>query len=226
MTSPSNSYAINAHKSDDPDAHQEKRSGFGPFICLLIVVWFMIIFALAYTGTFKDAEGTPPMSIIAANLVPLGLFVLLYNLSSQVHAWVQSANLSLLAGFHAVRTIGFSFLVLAGLRELPWLFAIPTGYGDILVALSAPFIAYQLSTNNDFVSSNRFLIWNSFGVLDFMIAIGTGSVARVLGPDVVGAGMEPVSSLPIVLIPAFFVPMLMLGHVVMLMRAFMARKRS
>jgi len=195
-------------------------------IILIMGIWFTTVFALTFTGAFMDAPGGPPISIVWANAVPLTVFFALYAFSPWARSVVRSLDISLLAGLHALRTVGLSFLVLAGIAQLPWLFAIPAGVGDIMVAVSAPFIAYNVVKSRDFIASNRFMFWNIFGVVDFFAAVGTGSVSRILGPEVLGAGMEPMSTLPLVMIPAFLVPMFMIGHIIMLMRAFEARKNQ
>jgi len=198
--------------------------GARPALILILGAWFIAVLALAFRGAFFDTPGEPPISIIWANVVPVAVFFALYVFSPWARGVVRSLDVSLLAGLHAMRTIGFSFLVLAGIGQLPWLFAIPAGVGDIMVAISAPFIAFYAVKSSGFIASNRFLTWNLFGVFDFLVAVGTGSAARILGTETVGAGMEPMATLPLAMIPAFLVPMFMLGHIIMVMRAFEARK--
>jgi len=195
-------------------------------VSIVLAVWAALIIFLALNGIFHDALGTAPISIVYANAIPLGLFILGYAVSSRMRAHIGTFSPSLLAGLHAMRTVGFSFLVLASLDQLPWLFSIPAGIGDIMVAVSAPFIAYSVSKNNQFLTSNRFLWWNIFGIVDFLIAVGSGSAARILGPASVGSNMEPMATLPLVFIPAFLVPMFMISHTIMLIHAYKARKAS
>lgn len=195
-------------------------------LIVLVAGWSTLILYLITTGGMYDTPGTAPTSIIIANVVPAGLFILAYAFSSHIRAYIRTFDLSLLAGLHATRTVGFSFLVLAGMGELPWLFALPAGLGDIMTAVAAPFIAYYAATRTDFIKSNRFLAWNIFGLVDFLVALGTGGAARVLGPETVGAGMEPMGTLPLIIIPALLVPMLMLTHLIMLIRAYEERKKE
>lgn len=195
-------------------------------LSLLVLCWGVVILYLVVNGAFQDAPGTAPISIVYANGIPLGLFLLSYAFSSRLRAYVGTFSPSLLAGLHGMRTIGFSFLAYASIGQLPWLFAIPAGVGDIMVAVGAPFIAYLVATKPGFLRSKRFVLWNIFGIVDFLLAVGTGSAARILGPEVVGAGMEPMATLPLVMIPAFLVPMFMITHVIMLMRAFQERKKA
>jgi len=189
----------------------------------LLAVWGSAILYAALYGAFQNPIGTPPTGVIYANVIPLAAFGLAYAASLRVRAFVRTFDPALLAGLHAMRTIGFVFLAYAGLGTLPWTFALPAGIGDILVAVTAPFIAYMTARSANFVTSSRFLGWNVFGIADFLLAVGSGSLSRILGPDVVGAGMEPMGVLPLVIIPGFLVPLLMITHVIMVIRVFQER---
>jgi hypothetical protein len=110
---------------------------------------------------------------------------------------------------HTARFVGAVFLLLAARGELSPLFAELAGWGDIaaatlalgVVALGAPTTAPKRAT---------YLAWNTFGLLDLLIAVGSATVVAVRG-DV--PGMGPIISLPLVLVPTFFVPVLVASHI-------------
>jgi len=194
-------------------------------LAAFIGAWGAIILYLIFIGAMQNEPGRAPIGIIIANGVPIGGFFVLYAFSSSLRTYVQTFDPSLLAGLHAMRTIGFSFLAFATYGELPWLFAIPAGLGDIAVAITAPYIAYFAATRSGFIRSNRFMIWNIFGVIDFIVAVGIGALSTALGAEIVGAGMVPMGTLPMIIIPAFLVPLLMITHIIMIMGALQARKK-
>jgi hypothetical protein len=64
------------------------------------------------------------------------------------------------------------------------------------------------------------VIWNLLGILDLVVAIGTGALGTIL---VAGAGTGvstgAMAQMPLVLIPAFFVPILFALHASALFQA-------
>ena len=64
-----------------------------------------------------------------------------------------------------------------------------------------------------FAASKRFVAWNLFGVLDLVVAVGTGALGSALA---VGAPGEvttgPMAQLPLVLIPGYLVPLFVMLH--------------
>src|SRR5439155_26455603 len=57
--------------------------------------------------------------------------------------------------------------------------------------------------------------WNAFGLLDLVVAVGTATAVTLRGSV---PGITPVLSLPLVLVPTFFVPILVAEHVVIFRR--------
>jgi hypothetical protein len=97
------------------------------------------------------------------------------------------------------------------MRLLPAQFALPAGYGDIIVALTAPLVVYAL--NKPF-GRELAIAWNILGLLDFAIALVTGTV--FIGPYVrqVAQNGHSIAYLDYVLmIPGFAVPILVLIHI-------------
>ena len=115
-------------------------------------------------------------------------------------------------GLHIVRVAGFVLLVFLDMRLLPAEFAQPAGYGDILVAMTAPLALYALSENKPF-GRGLAIAWNFLGILDFVIALVTGTL--FIGPYVGefarhGRSFDYVDY--VLMIPGFGVPLLMLTH--------------
>jgi hypothetical protein len=98
-----------------------------------------------------------------------------------------------------------SFRSIGGIFILYWLYgllpvgcALPAGLGDLIVGISAPFVARSIYAGK---SSRSFLIWwNLFGILDFIIAFTMGFF------------LNTPSSYPLVLIPGLLVPIALGFH--------------
>lgn len=156
--------------------------------------------------------------IAPARLIPLSFFALdaTVALALVFSPIFRQAALSIpqneLIGLHLVRGAGSVFLVLLDMRLLPPQFALPAGYGDIIVAVTAPLALYALNKNKPF-ARRLAIAWNFLGILDFAIALVTGT--RFIGPYVrqlVRAGHSWAYLDYVLMIPGFAVPLLMLTH--------------
>jgi hypothetical protein len=122
---------------------------------------------------------------------------------------------------HTLRVAGGIFLVVLALGELPAVFAVPAGLGDIAVGVAAPFVARRLARGGPLGAHRRGAVWfNVLGLVDLAVALGTGVLAA-RGParllDVTPS-TEALALLPLALIPLTAVPILIALHVVSLRR--------
>jgi hypothetical protein len=136
-------------------------------------------------------------------------------LSRQVRDAVAAASLPAITAIQLYRVLGAVFVVLYGLGQLPGHFALPAGWGDIFIGITAPLVALGLSRR---VRGARAvaLAWNAFGLLDLAVAfgMGTGILAPYLAPEL-GAQVPPAAGMgvfPLILIPTFAVPMSLILH--------------
>jgi hypothetical protein len=121
------------------------------------------------------------------------------------HEWIISVQF--------YRALGLMFLVLYAVGRLPGMFALPAGVGDVIVGLVAPVvgIAYARNPTN---AAGLVRAWNVFGIVDLIVAVGTGfltspSPAQVWALD---APNELISAFPLVMVPVFLVPLSILLH--------------
>jgi hypothetical protein len=174
-----------------------------------------------------------PVSLLARDrffLTPLiPLFLVLPSTAVLLALWlspalrrvISVASLPGLIGIQLYRSIGILFLILLGLGQLPAHFALPAGWGDIAVGLTAPLVAFGLARAARY---GRILAvsWNVFGLLDLVVAVGmgTGFLASLLAPDLgAQAGPVPVMGVfPMVVVPTFAVPVSVLLHLIALAR--------
>jgi hypothetical protein len=112
---------------------------------------------------------------------------------------------------HLVRFVGIYFLWLHGQGRLPMEFAYRAGWGDIAAAIGAlVFLLWPATLRVGWA----FTLWNIFGLLDLLVAVGTGGWLNFTRPG----SMVEIASLPLTLVPLWLVPMLISSHVLLLRR--------
>lgn len=118
-----------------------------------------------------------------------------------------------LAAVQGLRVVGAGFLFLWAFGHLPPLFALPAGWGDVLVGVLAPFVAVRLARDPGFLTSTSCWRFHALGTVDFVGAIGTGILARGTFPALSGPATTGVlGELPLVMIPGFAVPLWICLH--------------
>jgi len=183
-------------------------------LLLGVVAWFGAAFWLAARGLFVSGHDEPPVALAIAFLTP----ILLFLLSLRIPGWralVVSLPPVLLIALNGWRFIGLGFLMAYQEGLLPGGFAWPAGLGDIAMAVTAPWIAARVASDDEFRFGKTFLIWNLFGIADFVDAVFLGTLYLWPGfsPSIDSALMQ---RLPFVLIPCFFVPLVAMAHITLL----------
>jgi hypothetical protein len=204
-----------------PDSYRVKSSevlATGRSVALGLAIWFTLVFMLGAGEVFVAPHGTPPLALLIAVTAPVILFVAGMRLSTWIRERVVAADLRIMMAMQAWRIGGFSFLALYAYGILPGYFAWPAGLGDIAVGVTAPWILAALMRRHDFAASSSFVAWNVFGILDLVIAIGLGAFGPLfLADNILGSGPTgAMTRLPLVLVPAFFVPLLFILHLIAL----------
>lgn len=196
----------------------ESSTGQSPFgitkvVVSILALWLGLVFFLASHGYLARAVGGAPLPILLSAVVPVIVFLTAYWLSKAFRHFVLTFDLRLAAGIQAWRFAGIGFLALYANDVLPGTFAWPAGLGDMAVGMTAPWIILTLIRRPDFIRSKWFLIWNLFGMLDLIAAIGSGGLSAMLGNGAPGGvTMAPMPRLPLALIPCYLVPILFMLH--------------
>jgi hypothetical protein len=108
--------------------------------------------------------------------------------------------------------LGSTFFWLHGRGELPYRFAVPGGWGDIIVATGAAVI---LASWSGFGSRRPvLLIWNVYGLVDILFVVATAAAEGRANP----ASMSALLRMPLSLLATFLVPLIMSNHVLMFAR--------
>ena len=194
----------------------------GPRIVISVVwpLWLAAVLLLGAAGVFVRPEHGPPVPVLLGALVPLTGFLVALVAWPNFRLTMLSADPRVMTSMQAWRAAGLVFIALYAEGILPGRFAWPAGLGDMAVGLSAPCILAALLRNPNFVGSRSFVLWNLFGVLDLITAVTLGAISSGFVGRVAGdATTAPMARLPLVLVPAFFVPLLMMIHVVSLLQA-------
>lgn len=166
---------------------------------------------MAVSQTFVTAPGSVPWPTIAAALAPVSIYLFAYNINGSFRDFVLGFDQRILILLHSWRVIGFGFVFLYFYDILPGLFALPAGIGDSVAAILALSLGISMFLGHK-VSRNRILLWNYFGLIDFVIAVTAGVMTGALGlTDISSRAM---GYFPLAVIPGFFVPAYVITHII------------
>jgi hypothetical protein len=174
------------------------------------LVWLLVALALGASG--QVARWRPPVPQVV--LVGLTALVLLAFVAlPRFRGWLLALDLRWLVALHLTRFVGIYFLVVY-YRDgaLPRAFAVPGGWGDIIVAT----LALSLLVAGGRLEPRRLLVglWNTLGLIDILFVVATATRLVLADPDSLNALLR----LPLSLLPTFLVPLIIAGHVVVYWR--------
>ena len=178
--------------------------------------WFLVALCFSLLGVF-DSKHRPPIPLGAATIVPVVAFAICYLRWAEFRQIVLAANLRILILAQAWRVGGVVFLILYRQGVLPGVFAIPAGWGDIAIGATAPILAWAISSRRTF-PKRIFVLWNVLGMLDLVMAVTLGILASAspLGIWAEEITTQAMGTFPLSLIPTFFVPLLIMLHLISL----------
>jgi hypothetical protein len=192
----------------------------GPIVFGALGIWLLVVLPLGAAGLFVRPPGAPPIPILIGAVVPLALFLAAYGSSAEFRAYVLTGDLALTTAVQAWRAGGLGFLALYANGVLPGSFAWPAGLGDIAIGATAPWVALALVRRPGFVTSPVFVVWNLLGIFDLVVAVTLGALSSVRAFGFAGeVTTAPMAHLPLVLIPAYLVPMFIMLHLAALFQA-------
>jgi hypothetical protein len=171
---------------------------------VFLLCWLFVAFLVGYSGILRTTRLPIPALAMA---ITLTLLVTL-AVRRDYRARVLGVGVRGLIALHLTRFVGFYFLWLYNHGLLPRDFAVPAGWGDILVATLALILLLAVRPET---RSGRMaiLVWNILGLADILMVLATG--ARMVGRDpLLQAGF---TSLPLSLLPIFLVPLVIVTHV-------------
>lgn len=133
---------------------------------------------------------------------------------------IERIPLHWLVGVQFYRVLGLVFVIAYAQDEIPAVFALPAGIGDILVGLTAVVAAYMLATRGADRARASTLAWCALGIGDLIVAVGTGflSAPSILQQLSLDAPNAAITRYPLVLIPTFLVPVSIVLHACVIAR--------
>jgi hypothetical protein len=196
------------------------KVNYGRLTAGLIAVWFLSALMASALHVFKTPADKPPLPLLLAVLIPLGVFWVWYRSSGSFKAFVLSLNPGTLTSIHSWRLAGFAFLVLYTYGILPGVLALPAGWGDIAIGATALLVGMKFSSPKH---KRSFITWQLLGMTDLVTAITLGAAARFIEPQALAGPhaitTSPMTVLPLSLIPTFAVPLLLILHIICIAQA-------
>jgi len=180
-------------------------------VLIVAAIWLAAALAIGRLGWLQFATPPLPQLLIAAlTLMVLGLFWL----PTPFGAWVIAVDVRVLILIHATRIIpGVAFLILHARGQLPWAFAVPGGWGDILVGVTALAVAAIPRPYKGW-RRRAVLWWNAFGLADILLVVSTATRIGMSDPE----SLRPLLQLPLSLLPTFLVPIVIATHAALFAR--------
>jgi hypothetical protein len=182
---------------------------------ILLAIWAIATTVLAWRGFFLNRPGAklPPVGV---NLI-VALLVLGLCIGASPSLRRLLSNQANIVRLHLWRLEGLVFLILMVQGQVPALWALPAGLGDVIVGATAPWIARRVNRPG---GRRRVIAWTLFGMGDLVIAVTLGVMTNP-GPTQV---FHPIPSAvmltqyPLALVPAFLVPLAFAFHAVSLLQ--------
>lgn len=181
-------------------------------VALPLFAWLAIILRLVSMGAFSPQPevGSPLIPLVV--LLPLILGLTLLMRSLRIAAAVDATPPSWLIGLQVYRVVGGVFLIAWMDGYVPGEFALSAGSGDVLTGLLAIPAALYLHVGGRGSRAAAYA-WNAFGILDLIAALTLGFLSSP-GPMQTLALDHPnmLTASPLVVIPAFAVPLSLILH--------------
>jgi hypothetical protein len=177
----------------------------------------------AVAATASGRLGRAPAQVLPLTVASLTLATLALLLATPSgRGWAAQVSLARLAWFHVWRVVpGAAFLVLYSRGQLPWLFAVPGGVGDILIGVSAPVAAWA-ATRAGRGARLGYVVWSALGFVDLAGVVRAAFVCSRAD----AASMHLLRELPLGLLPTFLVPLTFAAHLLAFYRLLATRHQA
>lgn len=180
-------------------------------IAVILLAWFSFVVFLGKAGIFAINPLVAPFILIGF-IVLFGVLQKVYA-SKSVQRIADAVPQHWLVAIQTYRIVGVGFLILMAQGFLPAEFALPSGIGDIIVGITAPFVAILLYLKKPYAKKVG-IAWNILGIADLVVALSAGMLGfpRPIQTLPFAPSTEPLSLYPLSLITLFAVPLALLMH--------------
>ena len=180
----------------------------------LIAAWFVFTLSASALHLFQTPPTAPPLPFGLAVLTPVLVFLAWLRISPGFRAFALSLNPGTLTMVQSWRIAGFVFLALYSYGILPGGFALPAGWGDVAIGVTAPLVSLKLASRSH---RTAFIVWQILGITDLVTAIGSGTMSQIISRSQITTA--PMTVLPLSLIPTFAVPLFLMLHIICIAQA-------
>ena len=183
---------------------------------LPLLAWHLVVWLFAANVGFEtriNIGGTIVTAIPLAILLPPLIALPFLLRSARIGAALDALSPHLLVGFQVYRVLGGVFLLRWFAGELPGVFALPAGIGDVLVgALAIPIALYLQSGARG--GRAAAYAWNILGIVDLLVAVSIGTMTQPGRLNLIPVEITNSvgTTYPLVMIPAFAVPLSLILH--------------
>ena len=172
--------------------------------------WFVAAVAVGASGRLTEITPPGPQLLIIVITV---VFILTLTLVPPLLRFVFTVDIRVLVGLHVTRLVGIYLLVLEARGDLPTVFAIRAGWGDIVVAVVAVgVITLGLPTSR--ARWFAYFGWNVIGLVDMLLVVATVLRLAVAEPN----ALDTMLRLPMSVLPMFLVPVIIASHIMVFVR--------
>ena len=174
--------------------------------------WLLVALLVGYSGVLARLPVPPPFLAVSLTI----LLLVALRTSPTIQSVARQVSARAILAFHVIRLpIGAYFLVLENKGFLPAAFAIPAGWGDIVIGLTAIPMAVWCCPPTTRGRRMLLLAWNVAGLLDILGVLGNGARLFLADPGFAA----PFTGLPLSLLPTFVVPLVIVTHVLLFVPA-------
>lgn len=191
-----------------------KKLGLSLLILGVLAVWYGLVYFLGQTQFWANPTILP---FIAVGFVVLFFWIkFLYSLPFLQNI-ASSIPVHWLVGAQVFRVMGIGFLSFYALGLIPGEFAVPTGWGDVFVGLTAVPVAIFLWMKLGFAKKLA-IWWNYLGIADLTMALTLGIATFPRPIQILPSTPDNllIALYPLVMVPLFAVPLSLLIHFVTL----------
>ena len=190
------------------------KNNCGRLMAALLAAWLVFALVASARHWFRSDSNQIGLAVGLAALAPVAVFGLWFAFSNRFRQFALGLDPRALTFVQSLRAGGFTFVVLQAYGILPAVFALPAGYGDIAIGATASLAALMLAKPEH---RNGFLVWQTLGIADLVMAVSLGTTAILLSPH--GPSTAPMTVLPLSLIPTFIVPLMVIFHIICIAQA-------
>ncbi len=193
-----------------PATHRLPSSDDSIQVAIAASVWFLVALFTGAAGWLAILPPPFPQVVLFGLVVAL---IVLLRFSDLFRRWAMTVDLRILVLIHVSRLLGLYFLLLYGRGELPRAFAVPGGWGDVVVAVLALTLVLFVPLGTG-AGRAALLVWNVLGLLDILFVVATAGRLALADPH----SMQPLLWPPLSLLPTFLVPVIIVSHLLVFAR--------